>query len=389
MKLIFRILPILLIMIILAGCGDNRSLNDVTMTGSTVSTKANADKAEAKLANTLDSFCQDNFSGSVLVAQGGKILFSKSYGMADYEKNISVNSKTTFNLGRASIEFTAVAIMMLEEKGMLKVEDKIKKYIPDFPNGDSISIHNLLTDSTGIQDYLVNDTIKQNQTYSALELIDTFKNKPLNFSPGSEFDPSLSNRVLLGYIIEKVTGETYDEFISKSIFKPLNMDNSGYYKDNSQNDNKAIGYTTIGKDYKKAKGYDPSAIYPEGNLYSTAEDLYKFDQVLNTEGLIKKESINKIFKPYINTPASFEGYGWAILSQDNNMASLAQLVGGTQGYTTRIVKNLNKKLTIIVLSNIHTADFNNREDINAENTSRIANIIEIINSALDEPKSTK
>lgn len=322
------------------------------------------------LENRIESdYNNGNFSGSVLVAQNGKVVFEKSYGMADYENKVPNTVDTTFRIGSVTKQFTAMSIMMLEEKGFLDINDKVNKYIPDYPAGDEITIQNLLTMSSGIPNnmtdlfpeydvasgnYDSDKAILKDEHLTPSQLINLFKNKPLNFKPGEKFEYSNSNYIILGYIIEKISNMSYEDFLKKNIFIPLDMKNSGY-DNNEVLSNKAIGYDKISPKPVKTFSWDMSLFFSCGGLYSTVEDLYKWDQALYTEKLVKKETLAKIFKSYTkitgDTGYSYCSYGYGWIVQDLAQKPIVEHNGVVPGFLSYIYRNESTKKTIIVLCN--------------------------------------
>jgi CubicO group peptidase (beta-lactamase class C family) len=171
------------------------------------------------------------FMGSVLVARGDDVLFSKSYGSANLEWNIANTSATKFRIGSMTKQFTAASILLLEERGKLKVDDPVKKYMPDAPAAwDKITLFNVLTHSAGLPNFTSFPEYAKLQAFPITpeKIVATFKDKPLDFEPGAKFSYSNSGYVLLGYLIEKITGESYEKFLQDNIFTPLGMKDSGY-----------------------------------------------------------------------------------------------------------------------------------------------------------------
>lgn len=303
------------------------------------------------LEKSLDDFFTNDktaFSGSVLIAIDDKIILKKGYGMADYENQIPNTPKTVFKIGSITKQFTSMAIMMLEERGLLSVEDPISMYISGFSGRDKIKIHHLLSMTSGIGDYISDDWADCDRSYTVDELISRILEKPISFEAGSKYEYSNSNYVLLGYIIEKVTGMEYDEFMRHNIFEPLDMENTAYdYKEEFLK-HKAIGYINVAdtsrKDAVIAPNMNMSYAYSAGGLYSTVEDLYKWDQALYTEKLVKKASLEKMFTPNVDN----YGYGWDILTKYRNSVSHD---GRCKGFTSIIYRFMDKKATIILLMN--------------------------------------
>jgi CubicO group peptidase (beta-lactamase class C family) len=292
-----------------------------------------------------------NFSGSILIAQGDKILVSKGYGMANLELDVSNTPQTKFRLGSVTKQFTSMAIMQLQEKGLLNVNDPIKKYISDYPNGDKITIHHLLTHTSGIPNLTdFPDFTETMMIPSPVEkTIERFKNKPLEFEPGEKFSYSNSGYVLLGYLVEKISGKSYESFLNENIFQPLNMTNSGYDHNSTILKNRASGYS-LGKDgLINAPYIDMSLPIGGGALYSTVEDLYLWDRALYTEKLVSKASLEKMFTPFKED----YGYGWAITELFNRKR--VSHSGGINGFSCNISRYVNDDVCVIVLSNIEHA----------------------------------
>jgi CubicO group peptidase (beta-lactamase class C family) len=288
------------------------------------------------------------FNGSVLVAKKGKILLSKGYGMANFNYDVPNTNLTKFKLASVSKQFTAMLIMILEERGKLSTDDKLSKYIPDYPQGDKITIHNLLTHTSGIPDFTqlpVFDSI-MTHPFTLEEEIKLFKNKKLDFEPGTKHQYSNSGYLLLTYIIEKASGKTYGEFVQEAIFVPLGMKNSGLYSNSEVLKNVANGYTDNGGKIENVQYIDMSIPAGAGALYSTVEDMFLWDQSWYTEKLVKKASQDKMLTPFKDNYA----YGWMV---DNyNGRKWAYHSGGIQGFSTIIHRFPNDSVCIVVLKNV-------------------------------------
>jgi len=287
------------------------------------------------------------FSGSVLIAQGGKVLLSKGYGMANLELGVPNTPQTKFRLGSVTKQFTAMAIMQLQERGLLDVNNPITKYIPDYPNGEKITIRHLLTHTSGIPNLTdFPDFLETMMLPSPVEkTIERFKNKPLEFEPGEKFSYSNSGYILLGYLIEKISGKSYEDFLSENIFQPLNMVNSGYDHSSTILKNRASGYS-LGTDGIINAGYiDMSLPLGGGSLYSTVEELYLWDRALYTEELVSKTIMDKIFTPFLEEYA----YGWNV-SELYKHKRISHS-GGINGFSSNISRYPDDDLCIVVLSN--------------------------------------
>ncbi len=326
-----------------------KNKSDITTQNTNIPDKTKLEKVQKELNDYLDKNYKDTFSGSILVASEGKILASKSYGMADYENGIPNTPKTSFNIASVTKQFTGMGIMILSDKGLLDVNDKIGKYIEGIDHGDEITIHQLLTMTSGIDDSILDQDIFKNMQggKSVVENIEKLKGKKIGLShkPGSYFAYSNINYWLLGYIIEKISGLSYEDFICQNIFKPLKMENSGYYHPNMADKNHAVGYSQFTDPPGRADMTNMMTAYAAGGLYCSTEDLYKWDQALYTDKLVKKETLDKIFGKY---PYGY-GYGWYI--SDDKGGIVAQHDGVISGGNSLIARYTNKKSLIVILTN--------------------------------------
>jgi CubicO group peptidase (beta-lactamase class C family) len=309
-----------------------------------------AQQISAKADEYLNASVRVNhFTGTILVARDGQPMISKGYGMADYELNVANSPQTVFRLGSLTKQFTSMAIMMLQERGKLSVSDPICKYLEKCPpTWQPVTIRNLLTHTSGVPNYTdAPDFLEKVATapYTSASLVDLFRDKPLDFAPGEKYKYSNSGYHLLGLIIEKISGVSYAQFLSENIFKPLGMKSTGYDDSRALVPNRASGYTLTGDSFVKA-GYLNMAIpYAAGSLYSTTEDLLRWDQALYTEKLVSRKSLDEIFTPFKDGYA----YGWNIGKRfDRQMTGHA---GGINGFNTFIVRFPADHVTVIVLSN--------------------------------------
>lgn len=316
-----------------------------------------ASGADEDIAARVDEYIgpyvtMHQFSGTVLIAQNGQVMVSKGYGMANYQYDIPNGPQTKFRIGSLTKSFTAMAVMMLQERGLLDVSDPISTYIPDYPNGGIITIHHLLTHTSGIPDHAeLPDYNRERRVYryDIDDTIETFKNLPLEFTPGEKFQYSNSGYILLGYIIEKVSQTSYENFIGRNILQPLGMEHTGYEHTGEIIHGLAAGYTMQGSDIVNAAYRDISNAHASGALYSTAEDLYLWDRALYTESLVGRESLEKMFTPYTET----YGYGWGVVDVFDRL--MLGHNGETDGYQTNITRFPNDDVCIIVLSNFEQA----------------------------------
>lgn len=313
---------------------------------------------EKAIAQKLDEYLgaletNRKFHGAVLVAKDGKIYLDKGYGNANYEKGIKNTSKTKFPVGSVTKQFTAMAVMQLYEKGLLTLEDKLSKYIPDYPEGDKITIKQMLTHSAGLasfteyQEFLA--AKPENMTFEYL--LEIAKSKALEFEPGTSWKYSNTGYLLLGYIVEKVSGESLEEYFNSNIFTPLGMTSTGasYQGDKKMYD--STGYAG----YLDLTPIDDEIIlrgaYGAGYLYSTVEDLYKWDRALYTDKLVKKETMDMIFTGSVDVqPGVKYGLGWFV-RDDQNLGKVVYHGGNTISFTANIARYVDKDMAIIMTIN--------------------------------------
>jgi CubicO group peptidase (beta-lactamase class C family) len=291
------------------------------------------------------------FSGSILIARDGEILVSKGYGMANHELNVSNTPQTKFRIGSVTKQFTSMLIMILQERGKLNVNDPISKFIPEYPNGDKITVHHLLTHNSGIPDLLEIDgfeDIKRDPS-TPEKTVEFFKTEPLIFEPGAEHKYSNSNYVLLSNIIELITGKSYEDFLNENIFIPLEMNDTGMDSHSKLIKNRADGYFPAGEGIVNAPYIDMSIPTGGGGLYSTVEDMYKWDRALYTDKLVSQRSLAKIFTSY----AEDYCYGWKEGEEFGHKCYWHS--GGIEGFIAEIDRFTKDDACIIVLSNFINA----------------------------------
>src|SRR6266404_367970 len=334
------------------------SLSWIVLTAALLSAQPATDSEIAARADAYMSALakQQRFNGTVMMAKDGRVLFKKGYGMANFEWDIPNAPSTKFRLGSITKQFTSMCIMQLEERGLLKIDDPIGKYLTDYPKpvADKVTIHHLLTHSSGIPSYTDDPTFFAKRSILPLttqEMIDSFKDKPLDFEPGSKFHYDNSGYFLLGAIIEKVSGKKYEAYLQENIFGPLGMKDSGYDHPGPILKNRASGYQQGPNGMINAPYLDMGLPYAAGSLYSTVEDLYLWDQALYTEKLIKRASLDRIYKPQIEAQGmGHYGYGWGI-STVKGHANVAH-GGGINGFATFISRFPEDHVVFIYLRNV-------------------------------------
>lgn len=283
-----------------------------------LSTKTFAQTFEAKIDSLIQTEFNEKYGpgGAFMIAKDGKPIYQKAFGKANVELDVDLTPKSVFQIGSMTKQFTAVAVLILEEQGKLKVNDPIAKYIADYPAGEKITVHHLLTHTSGIKDFTKMKTLREiaQKEMTPKMMVDFFKNEPVDFAPGEKFDYNNSGYVVLGYLIELVSGETYEDFIKKYIFEKAGMSQSYYASDRQVISNRAYGY------HKKEYGFVNKTVinfsvpFSSGSLMSSLADMLKWQNALNQNLLLNAESTKKAFSKYkLNNGEEFTyGYGWHI-----------------------------------------------------------------------------
>ncbi len=315
------------------------------------------DKAE-KIDELLNRYFEYGlFNGSALVAENGNVILSKGYGFANLEWEVPNTPDTKFRIGSISKQFTATIIMQLVEEGKIKLDGKITDYLSDYrkDTGDKVTIHNLLTHTSGITSYtsmpnVWTDSLRNH--YDKEYFIKHFHSGDLEFEPGAQFSYDNTGYYLLAIIAEKVTGKDFGQLLKERIFTPVGMLNTGVEgEEESVIKKKAYGYLKFGnRIFSDAYIYMPNAL-GAGSMYSTVEDLLKWDQSLYTDKILSLGSKEKMFTPFLSN----YGYGWGIGEQkftENDSTKVIAHSGGIYGFNTYFARLVDKKQTIIIFNNI-------------------------------------
>lgn len=321
---------------------------------------------KAQIENLVQKYVDDDqFAGSILVAEKGKVIFKKGYGLANMEWEIANSPTTKFRIGSLTKQFTAMLIMQLVQEGKIELNAKITEYLPDYrkDTGDKISVHHLLTHTSGIPSYtgLPNFFKDVSRVYFSVDdFTKRYCSGDLQFEPGATFRYNNSGYFLLGNIIEKVTGDTYEKVLQKRIFDPLGMINSGYDTAKSILKERASGYEKTLDGLTNAAFLDMSLPFAGGSLYSTVEDLYLWDRALYTEKLLNNKNKAIMFTPFLDNYA----YGWGLtdikLGEDETADKIASLEhsGGINGFHALITRLIKDQHVIIQLNNTGGASLN-------------------------------
>jgi CubicO group peptidase (beta-lactamase class C family) len=281
------------------------------------------------------------FMGSVLVAESGKVIFSKSYGMADLEWNVPNSSTTRFNIASMTKQFTAASILLLEDRGKLRTDDLVKKYLPDAPaSWDKITIYHLLTHTAGIS-----DNAAGYEPGPPEKLL--FHDVPLKFPPGEQWAYTNLGYMVLGYLLEKVSGQSYEEFVQQNIFKPLRMNDSGLMSFVTIIPRRASGYWPGNNGIENAERWDARIGFSAGSLYSTTEDLLRWEEGLFGGKLLTPASLHKMTTPFKSDYAC----GLHVNRVDGHL--MIEHDGNNIGFNSDMAYYPEERIAVIVLANLN------------------------------------
>jgi len=301
---------------------------------------------------TLEAFAP-GFSGAVLVALDGKPVLRQAVGPANREWNIANTPETKFRLGSITKQFTATAILQLAEQGKLTIDDPVSRYYPAAPPSWSrITIKQLLTHTSGIPDYpeLAGfDGHDERFGHTPEQLIESVRDKPLQFEPGAQFAYDNTGYVLLGYIVEKLSGQSYAQYLQTHVFGPLGMRDTGYDVGETIMPRRAAGYALGSEGWVNAAPVDMSTPFSAGGLYSTIGDLLIWDQALYAGKALSAASQAAMFADYGHR----YGFGWWVRKQWGH--DIIWHGGGINGFSNALQRYPQDRMTVVVLSNSQTS----------------------------------
>jgi CubicO group peptidase (beta-lactamase class C family) len=345
------------LLIINSSCGQNEN-KQVIETGK-------ADKINELVSLYAD---YEGFNGSVLVAHEGKVIYKKGFGLANMEWDIPNNINTKFQIASITKSFTSMLIIQLVAKNKLDLQEPISTYLPDYPkaNGDQITIHHLLTHTSGmVRDTESDRPIDKYPDRARLDqMVSEFSNLPLEFSPGEKFMYSNSGYLVLAYIIETVTGKTYETVLQENILDLIGMKDTGIDKHRPIIKNRAQGYFKSFGEYFNTNYMDMSTITGVGNIYSTVADMFLLDQALYNETLLPKKYLDLIFTEHIEDIdyGGFYGYGWELKEKPiGNTSEMIETIGHSgaiHGFCALFTRIPSTNSTIILLNNTRRAFLN-------------------------------
>ena len=327
-------------------------LTSITLAAQTMKTPANKTAA-------VDALFQDYAApgapgASVIVIKNGKVLFKQAYGLANLEHEIAATTNTNYRLASVTKQFTAMAIMILAERKQLSYEDRLTAFFPGFPEyGKQISVRHLLTHSSGIiayEDVMDESTTKPLTDQDVLELMK--RQDHTYFSPGSQYRYSNSGYVLLGLIVEKASADSFPEFLRKNIFGPLKMNHTVLYHrdDHSDDARRAYGYSKRGAAFERTDQSLTSSTRGDGTVYSSVEDLNKWDRALYGSKLVRPATLKDAFTAHTKVDDD-TGYGFGWFIENRKGLRTVWHSGNTIGFTQFIRRYPDQKFTIIVQAN--------------------------------------
>jgi len=302
------------------------------------------------------------FNGSVLVAHNGKLIYKNGFGFANMEWKIPNETDTKFRIASVTKPFTAMLVMQLVAENKLDLQKPITTYLKDYPkeNGSKITIHHLLTHSSGLKRDVETE---QKQYHNPKQLVEMFDKEPLLYKPGEKFEYSNAGYILLGYILETVTKKSYKDLLEENIFKPLNMKNSGFYRHRLLLEKRSSGYNNNFIDYQNSNYRDFSNAYSAGAIYLTVEDMFLFDQALYNGNILPKKYMDLLLTK--NIEADFGGhYGYGLELAKKQIGNSSEMIetighsGSLPGYSAVYTSIPSTQSTIIFFANTGRAYLN-------------------------------
>ena len=300
----------------------------------------------------------DSPGASVLVVKGGKVLLAKGYGLANVEERIRCGTNTNFRLASVTKQFTAMAVMILAERKKLSLDERLTDFFPEFPDyGKQITLRHLLNHTSGLIDY--EDVIPKGTEIPVLDrdvLRLLMRQDKIYFAPGTKYRYSNTAYALLALIVEARSGNTFARFLQENIFRRLGMANTLAYEGGlSVVLNRAYGYSPAGNGFRRTDQSLTSSVLGDGGIYSSVADLYRWDQALYTDRLVKRKMLQLAFTPGPATdhPETGYGFGWFV----GHYRGLKEIwhSGNSIGFTTRIARFPERKFTVIILTNRNEA----------------------------------
>jgi CubicO group peptidase (beta-lactamase class C family) len=336
-----------------------RSFSVFLLLALAVSLEASTAGADARLAGEIDKVMSEVYKpgepgAALIVRRNGRTIFRKGYGLANLELGVKVAPGMVFRLGSITKQFTAACILLLAERGQLSLRDDIGKYLPDFPTGGhTVALENLLAHTSGIKSYTdMEEWLKMwRQDMTPLDIIAMSKGKPFEFNPGERWRYDNTGYVMLGAVIEKVSGQSYEDFVNGHIFAPLGMSHSGYDHTERIIPGRAAGYQKDNRGFVNAPYLSMTQPYSAGSLYSSVDDLAVWDDALFAGKVLKKESLARAFTPFTLANGESTGYGCGWFISDLRGHRTVEHGGGINGFTSYALALPDDNVYIAVLTN--------------------------------------
>lgn len=321
-------------------------------------TKPTPSTPEAAVDSMISRLVPPSGTGlAVLIARDGRVIFKRGYGLADVDANVPTTTATKFRIGAITNQFTAAAILKLQEQGKLKVSDKLEQYFPGYPRGSEMTLHHLLTHTSGLHSYTQDPNFKMevSKPITTPALLELIKNYDPEFTPGLMWSYSNSGYVLLGQIVEKVSGSTYEDFLRTTFFEPLGMTNTGVYRNDAPPPDVAVGYEYKRRSFKPSLDWDMSWTPGAASLYSTVEDLFRWNEGVFSGNLLTLESRQAAFSPVkteeYEDPKAGNGYGYGWSMAHYRGAPIIFHGGGLDGFSSYLLRLPERNYTVVLLAN--------------------------------------
>jgi D-alanyl-D-alanine carboxypeptidase len=306
-------------------------------------------------AIALGALAHQHLAGLTLaIAMAGTIIYSRGYGYRNLARHLLATPDTIYNIASMSKQFTAACIMLLQQDGKLTIDDPLSKYLPDLPNARNITLRNLLNHTSGFIDYL--DVLDANDVTTP-RILAALRKAPLQFAPGSRYQYSNSNYILLGQVVQKASGMPFDEFVRRRIFRPLRLTSTSIGTAPKDLPNGALGYTVVDGRIKLAQQLGASELdFPDGGVNSTVADLVKWDAALDSGRVVRNDLLQMMFTPGPHGAETTYQYGLGLVIDSVYGHREVAHQGEYAGYAGENVTFPDDRFTVILLGN--TEGFN-------------------------------
>ncbi|GEM45592.1 serine hydrolase domain-containing protein [Deinococcus cellulosilyticus] len=312
---------------------------------------------QPRLSQLIDTLHDTQaFMGTVIITQKGKTTFEKSVGLANLEKSIPNTSDTVYRVASITKSFVGVAVLKLQEEGKLKVTDPLSKYLPDYPNGENITLHHLITHTSGIFNYFERTDLAslRKERPSLEEFTKKFANEPVNFAPGAMYRYNNSGYILLGRVIEKASGMPFETYMQQHVLAPMGFEKTRFYKDDQVVAGRAEGYTPSGEGFEKADLFNYEVVHAAGGLSATPRELVQWLPGILSGKLLSPESVQAFMAPHVVLPGAHYGYGVVVakLLGKDHLNHSGELPGGS----SFMAYFPEEQISVVMLSNVTRHD---------------------------------